>query len=217
MKVIIVGCGRMGAGLALNLVSKGNDVTVIDNSADAFEHLGKNFKGKTITGFGYDKGILEKAKIETADAVVACSNSDEVNALIGRISRNIYKVPRVISRLYDPRKAKIYSTLGIQTISTVTWGIDRCTEMLSYNQLDTLMSLGDNNVEIVRIDVPALLIGKSLSEISSIGEIRVIAVSRDNKTFMPTMGALLQKNDVLYIAAMVSSFPRLKTLLGLSE
>ena len=216
MKVIIIGCGRMGSGLAVKLSSKGNDVTVIDNNADAFELLGKSFKGKTIKGFGYDKDVLEKAQIKKVDAVVACSNSDEVNALIGRISRNIYMVPRVISRLYDPRKAEIYHTLGIQTISTVTWGIERCAEMLSYNQLDSVMSVGDNNVEIVRIEVPVLLVGKSVSEVSAIGETVVVAISRNNKTFLPMLGTVLQKYDVLYISVMLSSIDRLKNLLGLA-
>ena len=216
MKVIIIGCGRMGSGLAVKLSSKGHNVTVIDNNAEAFEKLGKGFKGKTIAGFGYDKDVLEKAQIEMADAVVACSSNDEVNALIGRISRNIYRVPRVISRLYDPRKAEIYHTLGIQTISTVTWGIDRCTEMLSYNELDSVMSVGDNNVEIVRIEVPALLVGKNLNELSLIGELNVVAISRNNKTFLPTLGTKLQKYDVLYIAVMLSSIDRLKALLGLA-
>ncbi len=216
MKVIIVGCGRMGSGLASKLASKGHDVTIIDNNAEAFELLGKDFKGNKITGFGYDRDVLEKAKIKMADAVVACSNSDEVNALIGRISQNIYKVPRVISRLYDPRKAEIYRTLGIQTISTVTWGIERCTEMLSYNQIDSIMSIGDNNVELVRIEVPEALVGKTLNEVSAIGEIRVVAISRNNKTFLPTLATVLEEHDVIYLAVMLSSIERLKHMLGLA-
>ncbi len=215
MKVIIIGCGRMGSGLAVKMSQKGHDVTVIDINAEAFKLLGGDFKGNTINGFGYDKDILEKAKIQMADAVVACSNSDEVNALIGRISLNMYKVPRVISRLYDPRKAEIYRTLGIQTISTVTWGIERCAEMLSYNQIDSIMSIGDNNVELVRIEVPESLVGKTLNEVSAIGEIRVVAISRNNRTFLPTLATVLEEHDVIYLAVMLSSIERLKHMLGL--
>lgn len=216
MKVLIIGCGRMGSGLAVKLSSKGDDVTVIDNNPESFELLGKSFKGKTVKGFGYDKAVLEKAQIQKADAVVACSNSDEVNALIGRISRNIYMVPRVISRLYDPRKAEIYSTLGIQTISSVTWGIDRCAEMLSYSQLDSVIGIGNNDVDLVRIAVPALLVGKKVNELSLPGETLVLAISRSNKTFIPTLGTVIQKNDVLYISVALTSIERLKKLLGLA-
>lgn len=171
MNVIIVGCGKLGSGLALNLINKGHTVTVIDNNPESFELLGKDFSGETILGVGFDRTILEKAKIRSADAIISCSKSDDANALIGRIARNIYKVPRVISRLYDPRRAEIYRTLGIQTISTTTWGILRATEMLSYNQLDCVLSIGDSNVELIRFDTPALLVGKSVDELTAIGEI----------------------------------------------
>ena len=215
MKVIIVGCGKLGSGLANSLLKKGHTVTVIDSNPEAFELLGKDFVGKTVTGIGFDRDILEKAQIRTADAIVACSNSDEANALIGRISRNIYKVPHVISRLYDPVKAELYRTLGIQTRSTTTWGVLRAIEMLSYNQLDSVLSIGNNDVEMVRIDTPALLVGKTVNELTAIGEIHVVAISRRNQTFLPTLGTVLQQHDVVYIAVLASCVKRLKSLLGL--
>ncbi len=216
MKVIIVGCGKLGAGLARSLIKKGHTVAVIDNDPEAFEMLGKDFSGETIVGIGFDRDTLEKAQIRIADAVVACSKSDEANALIGRISRNVYKVPRVISRLYDPRKAEIYKSLGIETISTTNWGIQHTIELLSYNQLDSVLTLGDNNVELVRIETPALLIGKTLKELNILGEIQVVALSRKNKSFLPTMGTTLEKHDIIYLSVMDSSKERLKSLLGLA-
>ncbi|MEI6579632.1 MAG: TrkA family potassium uptake protein [Eubacteriales bacterium] len=216
MKVIVVGCGKLGSGLANNLIKKGHTVTIIDTKPEAFELLGTGFMGKTIVGIGFDKDILEKAQIRTADAIVACSKSDEANALIGRISRNIYKVPHVISRLYDPRKAELYRTLGIQTISTTTWGVQRAIEMLSYNQLDSVFSIGDNDVEIVRIETPALLVGKTVNELTAIGEIHVVSISRTNKTFLPTMGTVFQKHDIIHIAVLSTSLKRLKSLLDLT-
>lgn len=215
MKVIIVGCGKLGSGLALELVKKGHKVTIIDSDPEAFELLGKDFKGETIVGVGFDKNILEKAQISSSDAIIACSKSDEANALIGRISRNIYKVPRVISRLYDPRRAEIYGSLGIQTISTTTWGIHHAAEMLSYDQLDCVSSIRD--LEMIRIETPALLVGRTVNELTVTGEIQVVAICRRNKTFMPTRGTAFQKNDVIFIAALASSVSRLKTLLGLEN
>lgn len=217
MKVIIVGCGKLGSGLAQSLIKKGHNVTVIDNSPEAFDLLGKDFKGKTILGIGFDRGVLEEAQINLADAIIACSKSDETNALIGRIARNIYKVPRVISRLYDPRRAEIYRSLGIQTISTTTWGIERATEMLSYSQFDNVLSIGDNNIEIIRIETPALLEGRTVNELTVIGEIQVVAINRKNKTFMPTSGTILQKDDVIYISVLVTSINRFKALLGIDQ
>lgn len=215
MKVIIVGCGKLGSGLAQDLVKKGHKVTVIDSDPEAFELLGKDFKGQTIVGIGFDKNILEKAQISSSDAIIACSKSDDANALIGRISRNIYKVPKVISRLYDPRRAEIYRSLGIQTISTTTWGVHQAAEMLSYNQLDSISTIG--GFEMIRVETPALLVGRTVNELTVIGEIQVVAIIRGNKTFMPTRGTAFQKHDVILIAVLATSIGRLKTLLGLEH
>jgi trk system potassium uptake protein len=215
MKVIIVGCGKLGSGIAQNLVKRGHKVTVIDSDPEAFELLGKDFNGQTIVGIGFDKNILEKAQISSSDAIVACSKSDETNALIGRISRNVYKVPRVISRLYDPRRAEIYRSLGIQTISTTTWGVQKAIEMLSYNQLDNILTIG--NLEMIRIETPALLVGRTVNELTVIGEIQVVAIHRGNKTFIPIRGTAFEKHDVIFISALTTSVSRLKTLLGLEH
>ena len=216
MKVIIIGCGKLGSGLALNLSKKKHKVTVIDIDKETLSRLGEDFRGETIVGIGFDKDVLEKAGIGMADAIIACTKSDEANALIGRIARNIYRVPRVISRLYDPRKAEIYRTLGIQTICTTTWGIARASELLNYSQLDSVLTIGDSNVDLVRIDVPALLVGKTVKDITALGEFHVVAISRGNKTFLPTLGTAFQKDDIIYISVISASTLKLESLLGLA-
>lgn len=215
MKVIVVGCGKMGSGLALELIKKGHSVTVVGASADEFSMLGKGFKGETIVGVAFDKQILEQAGIERTDAIVACTKSDETNALIGRISRNTYRVPRVISRLYDPRKAEIYRSLGIQTISATEWGVSHAIELLSYDQLDVVTALGNGGVEIVRVDASEMLIGKKIADLTIVGECQVVAVSRQNQTFLPTLGTQLQKGDVVYFSVLGTSAKKLKHVLGL--
>lgn len=215
MKVIVVGCGRMGTGLSLNLVKKGHQVTVVDSEPKAFENLGSNFPGKKVVGFGFDRDVLNEARIDQVDAIVSCTATDEVNAVVARIAKNIYRVPKVVARLYDPRKADIYHRLGIQIISTTTWGIERASEILTYNQLDSVYEIGNGNVNIVRIEVPLLLIGHIVNEINIIGEIQVIAISRNNKTFIPTTGTILEADDVLYISVINASASKLKSMLGI--
>lgn len=216
MRIIIVGCGKLGSGLAKALIKKkGNQVVIIDNQPDAFQLLDKDFEGEKIVGIGYDRDVLEQANISRADAVIACSKSDETNALIGKIARDIYNVPRVISRLYDPRRAEIYRSLGIQTISTTTWGVQRAIEMLSYDKLDSVLTLGDSQVEIIRAEVPHLLVGRTTDELTVYGEMNVVAINRNNKVFLPSKGTPLQKNDILFIALLSTSAKRLKALLGL--
>ena len=215
MKDIIVGCSHMGAGLAMNLQAKGHEVTIIDRQADAFKKLPTDFQGQTVVGFGIDKEVLEAANINRVDAVISCTDSDEINALLARIAKNEYGVPCVIARLYDPRKADIYQSFGIQTISPLTWGIHRVTELLSYNQLDNIWSPENGNVEMIRIETPALLVGHSINELRSVGEIEVVTISRENNAFIPVSGTILEAHDVLYIVVDNSAISKLKAMLGL--
>jgi trk system potassium uptake protein TrkA len=215
MKVIVVGLGKMGIGLSLNLVKKGHQVTVIDSNADAFEKLGMKFNGLKVVGIGFDRDVLSKARIDQVDAVVCCTSSDETNAVIARIARNIYRVPRVVARLCDSRKADIYHRLGIQTIQTTTWGIERVTELLTYNQLDSVYEIGNGNVNLVRIEVSPMLVGHTVNELMVLGEIHVVSISRKNKSFIPTKGTIFEAEDILYIAVVVSATGKLKSILDL--
>ena len=216
MKIIVVGFGRMGKGLSFNLLKKGHHVTVIDSNPEVFESLGTKFTGSKIIGFGFDKDILEKAKIDKVDAVVSCTTSDEVNAVIARIAKNIYHVPRVVARLYDSRSADIYHRLGIQAISTTTWGIERATEMITYNQLDSVYEMGSGHVNLVRIEIPYVLVGHKVKDLTVVGEIHVVSISRKNKTFIPTSGTIFEVEDILYISVIASAINKLKSMLAIA-
>ncbi|SHJ27352.1 potassium channel family protein [Parasporobacterium paucivorans] len=217
MKVIVVGMGRMGMGLSLSLEKKGHTVTVIDKDAEALGGLGNNFKGTKVEGFVFDKDVLIKAKIDRVDAVVACTGSDEINAVIARVARNIYLVPRVIARLYDPKKADIYRRLGIQTISTTAWGIERATEMITFNSLDSVYEMGDGNVNLVRIEIPHLLVGHKVHDLSIHGEIQVVTINRNGQAFIPMAGTIFEPEDILYISVVCSATNKLKNMLDLAH
>ncbi len=217
MRMIIVGCGRNGSGLAQALSKMGHTVTVIDSNASAFQVLGPAFRGKTVEGVGFDRDVLLKAEIDRTDALAAFTSSDESNAVIARIAREIYHVPKVVARLYDREKAEIYKRLGVQTLSSTTWGIKRAADLLCYSPLNTVFSPGNGDVDVVEIEVPPLMAGHKVSELMVPGEVHVAAVTRGNKTVLPTMGMALQNGDVLYIAVVVGSSGRLKRLFGLSN
>ena len=120
MKVIIVGCGRVGSTLARKLDEEGHEVTVIDLNESQFSRLGENFTGKTIKGTGIDEDVLRSAGIEEADAFVAATNGDNRNIMASQIAKEIFKVPHVITRIYDPIRADMYRELGIDTIPSTT-------------------------------------------------------------------------------------------------
>lgn len=215
MKVIIVGCGRIGSGLAQTLDKIGHSVTVIDTDPSAFEKLSPSFSGNKTTGVGFDRDILLKAGIERADAVVSVTSSDETNAVIARLASRVFRVPKAVARLFDPRKADIYKRFGIQTVDTTTWGIERVIHMISFSGINTLQSLG-RGVEIVEAEIPLLLAGRKVGELSVPGEIQVAAISRNNRSFVPTLGTEFQKGDTVTLSVATASIPHLKRLLELA-
>jgi trk system potassium uptake protein TrkA len=120
-----MGCGRVGSALALDLEAAGHSVAIIDQSREAFRRLGSDFKGKAISGIGFDRDTLLDAGIERADAFAAVSNGDNSNILAARVARETYGVQNVVARIYDPGRAEIYQRLGIPTVATVLWATDQ--------------------------------------------------------------------------------------------
>ena len=216
VKIIVVGCGRHGSGLAAALSKSGHSVTVIDSDAAAFRRLGEDFQGKTIQGVGFDRDVLKQAEIDRTDALGAFTTSDESNAVIARIAREIYHVPKVVARLYDRGKAEIYKRLGIQTLSSTTWGIKRAADLLTYSPLDSVFSFGNGDVELVRIEVPSMIAGRRVRDLSVPGDIHVVAIERGNRTILPAEGTAFRRGDLLYIAVATAAGGQLKKLLGIS-
>jgi len=122
MKIIILGCGRVGATLA-NMLSKSNhEVVIIDQNGEAFDRLGDDFNGQTIIGDGTDEDILKRAGIETADAFAAVTNGDNRNIMSAQIVKHIFNVSNVVCRIYDPIRQETYNRLGLKSISPTTVG-----------------------------------------------------------------------------------------------
>jgi len=217
MKILIIGCGRVGSGLALSLSRQGQMVTVVDQSPAAVERLGGTFAGQVVLGAAFDREALVQAGIERADGLAAVTGSDEVNFVVARVAKQMFHVPRVVVRIYDPRKADIYHRLGLQTINPITWGIHRIAELLSFSHLDTIVSLGSGEIDIIETDLPPLLAGRTVNELTLSGEIQVAAISRGGRTFLPTLGTVFQERDVVHLVVLASSLARLKKLLGVAH
>jgi trk system potassium uptake protein TrkA len=215
MKVIIMGCGKIGAQVSQRLEAEGHEVTVIDPEPASFALLGSQFKGRRLSGVGFDRKVLIEAGIEHAEAFAATSTSDTANIVAARIARTIFHVPRVVCRLYDPRRAEIYKRLGLVTISVTTWGAHRIYELLSHAELDTLLSFGQGQVALVEAEVPPQLEGRSVSHVSVPGEIIVVAITRQGEAFVPIMGSEFRRGDLVQFAVHASAMERLEMLLGL--
>jgi trk/ktr system potassium uptake protein len=124
MKVLIVGCGRVGSALALRMTSDGHDVTVIDEDPEALARLPEDWPGRFLQGHGLDMSVLVDAGIENADAVIVATDGDNTNIVIAQIAQKRFNVPCVVTRVLDPARAAFYSTLGLQTVCATSAVID---------------------------------------------------------------------------------------------
>jgi trk system potassium uptake protein TrkA len=132
VKVVIMGCGRVGSTLATLMDQAGHRVTVIDSNSDAFQRLRSDFKGEKIVGNGVDEEILRRAGIETADAFAAVTNGDNRNIMASQIAKEIFNIKKVVCRIYDPIRDSTYREMGMETICPTLVGA----EML-FNSLTT--------------------------------------------------------------------------------
>jgi trk system potassium uptake protein len=131
MFIIIMGCGRVGARLAQQLVSASHEVLVLDMLPSAFERLGRDFPGSTMVGNGIDHDDLVKAGIERADAFAAVTQGDNRNIMAAQIAKHIFKVPRVVTRIYDPIRQDTFKALGLDAISPTVIGAQVFYSMLT--------------------------------------------------------------------------------------
>lgn len=215
MKIIIVGCGRIGSGLAMKLSQGDNEIIVIDQEPLTFKHLSTGFKGKTIAGVGFDREVLLTAGIKRTDSLAAVTSNDEANALTARIASQIFGVPRVVSALHEPRKAEIYRRLGLQVFDPMSWGVNRVADLLSFAPVNVAMSIGNGDVDIMEIEIPALLVGRRVGELTIPGEVSVVSISRGNRSIIPVISTVFEDRDLVHLAVATASSERLKSLLGL--
>jgi trk system potassium uptake protein TrkA len=199
MKVVIMGCGRVGILLTQELCRAGHEVSVIDKNPSAFDRLPPGFKAKTVVGYGFDRQILEEAGIREADAFIAVSNGDNSNIVSARVAREHYHVPMVIARIYDPYRADIYERLNIPTVSTTRWGVKQMVLMLTHPREEIRESLAAGDLFRMRIEIPPHLIGKPVSRLSVEGRILVAGVDRGGSGFIPVPASTFQGGDVAHL------------------
>ena len=217
MKVIIMGCGRVGSQVSLLLARQGHEVIVIDHDANALSKLGTDFKGRVVRGIGFDRNILIEAGVETTEGFVAASSSDNANIVAARIARNIFRVTRVVARLYDPVRAEIYQRLGLTTISSTAWGAERIVEVVTHSDLDVINIFSDGGTTMIRVESPARLNGHRVAQMNIPGEMSVTAITRSDHTFIPVSGTEFQEGDILYLAVIPSAMNRLEEMLGIER
>ena len=217
MRSVVLGCGRLGGRVANMLDAEGHQLAVIDRDPEAFAKLRPSFSGETIVGFGYDRHVLEAARIERADAFVAATTGDNRNIVAALVARRRFRVPIVVARIYDPDRAHIYRRQGIRTVSPVEWSAHRIRDILLHGEIETEQEFGNGEVVQIRIVVPPTLVGKTVQDVTVVGEIAVSVIIRAGVARAPTLGMHFEQGDVARFVVAREAYHRLESFLGIGR
>ncbi|CAB4773313.1 unannotated protein [freshwater metagenome] len=194
-----MGCGRVGSSLATELEAAGHSVAIIDQSREAFRRLGPDFKGRTISGVGFDRDTLLEAGIETADAFAAVSNGDNSNILAARVARETYGVANVVARIYDPGRAEIYQRLGIPTVATVIWATDQILRRLVPEGSRSEWRDASGAIQLCEMHPHKGWFGMAITELEAATGARVAFITRLGEGLIPDPHSVLQEGDLIHV------------------
>ena len=211
-----MGCGRVGSLLALELESNGHTVAVIDQSKEAFRRLGPDFKGRTVTGVGFDRDTLLEAGIEGAQAFAAVSNGDNSNILAARVARESFGVTNVVARIYDPGRAEIYQRLGIPTVATVLWAADQILRRLTPEGSRSEWRDASGTVQLAEVHPHIDWFGLPVKELEKAAALRVAFLTRLGEGLIPDDGTVLQDGDLIHVMLRDDELKHVEAVLGRS-
>jgi len=214
MYVIVVGCGRHGAELALRLSQKQHTVVVLESEEKEFSNLSPSFTGRQVAGEPLDRDVLHRAGIERADGLAAVTRSDSLNAALAHVARTVYHVPHVVSRNFHPRWRPLHEAFGLEVVSSTDWGVQRMEELLYHQEMHTVFSAGNGEVEVYEVMIDAAWHGHTVGELVPEGEAVAAAVTRGGRSFLPTADTCLETNDTLHVSATLEGIEMLRQRVG---
>jgi trk system potassium uptake protein TrkA len=200
MRIVIAGCGRVGREVALSLAEYGDDVSLVDERPEAFDHLERSFDGAFHVGRAYDVDTLRAAGIETADAFLAATDSDNANLMAVQVASSVFSVPQAIARLADPAREQSYRALGVTFVTGSRLVAQVMVELIHEPQFSYHLTFSTSEVQIVEMDLGPEGDGLSVGDLEIDGSLRVAAVQRQGRVFVPTSEDLLVEADLVVAA-----------------
>lgn len=218
MYIIIVGCGRVGSELAKLLADEGHNVVVIDKDSKAFQRLGNDFNGATVTGNGFDVDLLkEAADIEQADAFCTVTDNDNANLMSGQVAKKIFHIRKVITRINDVQYKYLYREQGIDIVNSTILLTSVIRNKIIDNRFSSFL-LEDSRLETLEIKQIDKLVGKRVEQVNLGREFVVGAILRKKKElFIARPKDVIEKNDILFGLVSTESLAKVKKALGLEE
>jgi len=214
MNIMIVGCGRVGSQLALLLSQEGHNVTIIDKNEEAFKRLGGTFNGIAAKGSAFDESLLKELKIDRQDAFVSVTSGDNTNLMASQIAKKIFDVPRVIARVYDPKRADIYKKLGLDTMSGTVLVAAMIRDKIIENRFTSYL-IETGELGVIEIIVNENLKGKKAAELNMPDEFLVVVIERKKKVIIPQPDTRLEPNDKVMGVVRTSSLKKVKEIFKL--
>jgi trk system potassium uptake protein TrkA len=211
--IVIVGCGRVGAALTVELSKAGHSVAVIDKRPEAFDRLPPGFQARMLVGTGFDRELLEQAGVREAGAFIAVSNGDNSNIVAARVAREHFHVPKVIARIYDPRRAEIYERLNIPTVASARWAATQIEFLLFHDRVEVEESFAGDSLVHLQREVPDHLVGKPVTSLQVPGQIDVVGVDRGGKGFIPLGDSTFKQGDIAHFVLVMQAVDQLDVLL----
>ncbi len=200
MYVIVVGCGKVGAGFASALSEEGHDVVVIENDSAKLKNLGEAFKGLTVVGIPIDKDILMSAGINNADAFVSVTPDDNINIMACQIAKEFYDVPRVLARIYNPSREHIFHHFGLDTFCPTKITIEAMTALIIDAKRNETVTLGNESIVFREIEVEDKFERKPIKDIEIDDDEMVFGVIRQKHFIYNKNGLLLCKGDKVVVS-----------------
>jgi trk system potassium uptake protein TrkA len=201
MNIIIVGCGRHGAELATRLSRNKHSVVVMESDEREFRNLPPEFHGRTVAGEPLDRDVLHRAGIEHADGLAAVTRSDSLNVVLGHLARSVYHVPHVVTRNFHPRWRPLHEAFGLQVVSSTDWGVQRIEELLYHEEIRTIFSAGNGEVDIYELMIGDAWQQRTVGDLLPRGQSLAVALSRGGQAILPSDDTCLEKDDILHVSA----------------
>lgn len=203
MQIIIIGCGKVGSKFARVLADEGHDIVIVDNDSHAFKNLGTDFNGITVTGVPIDQDVLKQAGIETADALAAVTPDDNVNIMACQVAKEIFKVPRVIARIYNPSREQVFHHFGLDTICPTNITVDAIRSLVLGNEDTLTHTIGHEAFSFKYVNVSGSYVGRKLDSFKTEEDTMIFGVIKNGKMEFANPDIKLSKDDIVVVAVKV--------------
>jgi trk system potassium uptake protein len=197
--IVIMGCGRVGSALAVQLLRRNQSVAIIDQDPHAFRRLGEDFGGRTVKGVGFDRETLITAGIEEADAFAAVSSGDNSNIIAARVARETFNVARVVARIYDPKRAEVYERLGIPTVATVPWTASRLLKSVMGELTAEAWRDPSGAIAMLHVSPNESWVGRTVGDFELAAASRVALLTRFGAGQLVKPDTMIQAGDSLHV------------------